>query len=438
MCFCLTVKSGKWIPRFFVFLTQILEKKMAIIDCVSWRPANSNIFAWHYPDSNLTTYTQLLVMESQEAVIFKEGQMIGKFGPGRHVLDTKNLPLLNTFYGIPFGGKNPFTAEIWFVNKLQPLDIGYQTSCFRYHDPDYKTMVPLFSRGRYGIKIKDSEKFLKKIVGTAEQFTDSDITNLFQGEIEIKLISLISSFMHSNTVGLKAISSYLEKISISIKKDLIPFWENYGFDLTAFYVISIDIDDSTDEGAEILRAMGQQSAQSIAGYTWQQEQSFRVAEKAMTSDSEFGIIGAMMMAGGGLFGGNSNSNLMRPVKSTAGAETKSHGQVGQETPVQMVFCSKCAKKYPSTSKFCPYCGDIYNPCPQCGSDNAKSVVRCVSCGHVLKEAASLVCSKCKTPLTEDIAFCPNCGTPASRKCPRCGTGVKSGLAFCPGCGKKLF
>ncbi len=83
---------------------------MAIIDCVSWRPANSNIFAWHYPNNNLTTFTQLLVMESQEAVLFKEGQMIGKFGPGRHVLDTKNLPLLNSLFGIPFGGKNPFTA----------------------------------------------------------------------------------------------------------------------------------------------------------------------------------------------------------------------------------------------------------------------------------------------------------------------------------------
>ena len=410
---------------------------MAIIDCVKWKPSNPNVFAWHYPNDNLTTYTQLIVMESQEAVLFKEGQMIGKFGPGRYVLDTKNLPLLSSLYGIPFGGKNPFTAEIWFVNKLQPLDIKFETSCFRYHDPDYKTMVPLFSCGRYGIKVRDSEKFLKKIVGTAEEFTAEDITNLFQGEIEIKLISLISSFMQANTIGLKAISSYLEKISVSVKNDLLPFWESYGFDLTAFYVMSIDIDDSTEEGSEILRAMGQQSAQSIAGYTWQQGQSFRVAEKALASDSEFGFLGAMMMAGGGIFGGNSNSNVMQPVNSTAGADVKSHGQMTQDTAISMVFCSKCAKKYSSDSKFCPHCGDAYNPCPHCGADNAESVSRCVSCGHVLKACADIVCSKCKKTIPENVAFCPECGTPTAKKCSRCGTNVKSGAAFCPGCGKKI-
>lgn len=411
---------------------------MAMIDCVKWTPEEPNIFAWHYPKSNLTTYTQLIVMESQEAVLFKEGQMIGKFGPGRHVLDTKNLPLLHTFFGIPFEGNNPFTAEIWFINKLQPRDIDYATSGFRYHDPDYKTMVPLFASGRYGIKIKDAEKFLKKIVGTAEAFTGDDITNLFQGEIEIKLISSISTFMQANTIGLKAISSYLEKISVAVKQDLVPYWENYGIELTVFYIISIDIDDTTEEGAEILRAMGQQSAQSIAGYTWQQGQSFRVAEKALSGNSEFGFLGAMMMAGGGLFGGNNNSGLLQPTASTAGADTKSHGQAGSTEPVQMIFCSKCAKKYPSTSKFCPYCGDIYNPCPQCGSDNAESAVRCVNCGHVLKETPAVICAKCKTPLSADVAFCPNCGTPTARKCPRCGTAVKSDLAFCPCCGKKLL
>ncbi len=408
---------------------------MAMIDSISWRPDGENIFAWHYPNNNLTTYTQLVVMESQEAVLFKEGQMIGKFGPGRHTLDTKNLPILHKLYGIPFGGNNPFTAEVWFINVLMPLNIPYKTASFRYHDPDYKTMVPLYIQGRYGLKISDVERFLKKLVGTSERFTGADITDHFQGEIGIKLISSVSTFMQANTIGIKAISSYLERISTTLKSELTAYWADYGIDLTAFYVVSIDIDDSKPEGQEILKAMSQQSAQSIAGYTWQQGKSFNVAEKALTSDSEFGILGALMMAGGGLFGGGATPAALTPTPPTAGAETKSHGQVSES--VGEVFCSKCAKKYPASSKFCPFCGDVYNPCPKCGTDNAVDVSQCVNCGTVFKEAGTEICAKCGKTLLPGAAFCQECGATTSVKCPRCQIQVKDSLTFCPNCGKKL-
>lgn len=46
---------------------------MAIIDCVEWQPQSNDIFAWRYPEQNLTTATQLIVRESQEAVLFSKG-----------------------------------------------------------------------------------------------------------------------------------------------------------------------------------------------------------------------------------------------------------------------------------------------------------------------------------------------------------------------------
>ncbi|MDR2841734.1 MAG: zinc-ribbon domain-containing protein, partial [Spirochaetaceae bacterium] len=78
-----------------------------------------------------------------------------------------------------------------------------------------------------------------------------------------------------------------------------------------------------------------------------------------------------------------------------------------------VFCAKCAKKYPVTSKFCPHCGNPFNPCPRCGSDNLSSSRRCVSCGTELSAPASaaggLGCSRCGAPVTPGVKFCPNCG-----------------------------
>lgn len=412
---------------------------MALIDVVECRPEDRDVLAWHFPNNNLSTYTQLIVAESQEALLFKDGQMIGKFGPGRHTLDTKNLPILSKLFGFPFGGKNPFKAEVWYVSKVQLRNQEFRSSSFRYHDPDYKTMVPLIAKGRYGIQVSDAEKFLKKMVGTKSQFTTAEIADQFQGEISTRVTSCVSMHMQADTIGIKAISGYLTRLSALLGEDLKQFWADYGFSLIAFNLGSVDIDESRQDGQDILNAMAQQSAQSIAGYTWQQKQTFDVAGKALSGNTEFGILGAMMMAGGGLFGGGgaTASAAMAPVPSTAGADTKSSGQVTSAQVVREVFCSKCAKKYPNTSKFCPYCGNPYHPCPTCGADNDERATRCVSCGTVLIKSAGAVCPKCGHPIVEGAAFCANCGASASKTCPRCHAPVKADATFCPCCGKKL-
>lgn len=37
---------------------------------------------------------------------------MGQFGPGKHQLNTENLPILSSLYGLPFGGKNPFRRNL--------------------------------------------------------------------------------------------------------------------------------------------------------------------------------------------------------------------------------------------------------------------------------------------------------------------------------------
>ena len=107
---------------------------MAFTDVVSWDDSSSGaagegpLFAWKFHGMDLSTFTQLVVRESQEAVLFTKGQLLGKFGPGKHTLNTENLPLLRNLFGLPFGGKNPFFAEVWFVNKVVPLNIDWDTT----------------------------------------------------------------------------------------------------------------------------------------------------------------------------------------------------------------------------------------------------------------------------------------------------------------------
>jgi membrane protease subunit (stomatin/prohibitin family) len=390
---------------------------MAFIDFVEWNDAKNDVFAWKFgqnKNNNLSTFTQLVVRESQEAVLFSKGQIIGKFGPGKHTLNTENLPLLRNLFGIPFGKKNPFTAEIWFVNKAAPLTIDWKTDTMRYKDPDYGQMVPLAAAGRYGLRVEDAERFLVQLVGTLTKFTAAELTGHFLGELVSKTKSVISSFMRTNGIGIMTVSEHLDDLQNFIGQPLKEFWEAYGMLLTGFFITSVDIDTSTEDGQKISAALSDRSAQNIAGYTWQQKQGFGVANNALSGGGDMGILGAAAMTGmlgGG--GGGMGQALMQPQQQFAGFS-------GQPSPAggrKEVFCAQCAKKFPATSSFCPFCGHRYTPCPRCGSDNLENSKRCVSCGGALasQEGAGFgdACSRCGQTVPPGVKFCPSCGNKIS-------------------------
>lgn len=424
---------------------------MAIIDVVRWAPQEQGmIYAWRFPETNLSTYTQLVVNEQQQAVLFSKGALVGTFGPGKHTLSTENLPVLRHLYGFPFGGKNPFTAEVWFVNMGLAFDIQWHISRMSMHDPDYNTQLPLTASGQYGLRIVSPEQFLVKIVGTRSIYTELDMTRQFEGEVNTKVKSMLLQFMIQNRVGYKQVSAFLSDMSDALLERLGAFWSPLGVELTKFYVSSIDIDDSTPDGAKIKEAIGTQSSMSITGHTWQQEAMFDTANNAIGQMGGFGsggMLGGLMAismmnnlgTGGGMGGSMMQPQYQQPTfggAPAAGAPATAAGPAPRE-----VYCSNCSKKFPNNMAYCPHCGSKYNPCPKCGADNSPEAKRCVSCGTPLAQAGQIpsLCPNCHSPLAPGAAFCGNCGHQLQSigdKCTRCGTPLPPNVKFCPTCGLK--
>ncbi len=67
---------------------------MAIVEVVKYN-GKPDVLAWKYPNEELGTWTQLIVNESQEAVLVKGGKVFDVFDSGRHTLETANIPILN-------------------------------------------------------------------------------------------------------------------------------------------------------------------------------------------------------------------------------------------------------------------------------------------------------------------------------------------------------
>jgi membrane protease subunit (stomatin/prohibitin family) len=79
---------------------------MALVQIVEFDSSidPSDIFAWRWVDpknpkrsDELGNWTQLIVQESQEAILFRDGQALDRFGPGRYTLSTDNIPFLGVF-----------------------------------------------------------------------------------------------------------------------------------------------------------------------------------------------------------------------------------------------------------------------------------------------------------------------------------------------------
>ena len=109
---------------------------MSIIDVIKYE-GNNDTFVWKHPEEDFNTLSQLIVHESQEAVLFLNGQALDLFGPGRHTLHTQNIPLLSKLINLPMSGESPFHCEVYFVNKAEKMAIKWGMGNVNYLDPTH-------------------------------------------------------------------------------------------------------------------------------------------------------------------------------------------------------------------------------------------------------------------------------------------------------------
>ncbi|MCA2981267.1 MAG: SPFH domain-containing protein, partial [Myxococcaceae bacterium] len=79
---------------------------------------------YKYPERNVRAFTQLTVQADELCLFVKDGQVVGKLGPGRHSLESNNLPFLSKLLEKVTGG-DLFIAEIYFVSTREFTQIKF-------------------------------------------------------------------------------------------------------------------------------------------------------------------------------------------------------------------------------------------------------------------------------------------------------------------------
>ena len=412
-------------------------RRKALVEVVKY-DGSPDVFAWRFPETELGTWTQLIVNESQEAILFKGGQAFDVFGPGRHTLSTANIPVLNRVINLPFGGRSPFTAEVWYINKQHALDIKWGTPTpIQLKDPKYSIMVPVRAFGQFGITIEDSKPFITKLVGTLPTFGSTDVTQFFRGIYLTKVRTVISQYIAKKEISVLEINAYLLDLSDDLKTSInARLREEYGIRVLNFFVNDISIPEDDPGVIQLKSALAKRAEMDIKGFDYTQERSF---DTMQTAAGNQGTAGGMMGAGMGMgmgfgMGGAMGQGMAEMTQNIQTSPTKTCSNCQDRMEESVRFCGSCGhdthipESAPTAEVACA-CGHTYSEdykfCPKCGA-NAPEPATCVSCEEAIEEAAK---------------FCQHCGASqvvaTHKTCPGCSATCDVNAKFCVTCGTGL-
>ena len=189
---------------------------MALIDHAVFEFQGRKIFAYEYPEKNLSSATQLNVRPGQEALLVLGGRIEQKFppnGPRPYTLDTANLPVVRKVFGIPFGGSNPLMASVWFINKADLVDMEIQTSTFLLKDPTKPQGFPAIAIVTVGVQVEEAEPFFLKLVNGKSPFSDEDLTNAIRSRVQRIVSEKIAQVVDQLGLTVAEVNSRLSMIS---------------------------------------------------------------------------------------------------------------------------------------------------------------------------------------------------------------------------------
>lgn len=376
---------------------------MAFIDVIKYEGGN-NILVWKHPREDFNTAAQLIVHESQEAIIFKDGEASEPYSKGKYTIESDNIPGIQRIVGLVTGGISPNHCEVYFINKAYSMNVYWGTATpWTIQDPSLQIPFSMRTHGQFAVKVIDSKQLLLKLVGTMTSFTQKTIADYFKGIFINRIKDHVSNVMINENIGYAQINSRLSQLSGQVAPQLATVMGKYGLSLEEFVIESISIVE--DEAyAKIREAQANRAARIIEGTTIQEEHSYDVAKVAAGNTGTGGQMGQMMtgIAAGVAVApaiGGVMRNVMQPMSTTSGGtpapqvDQFSMGVVHSQGPVTVegeITCPSCGAKQKPGSRFCNQCGvriasaaEEETTCPICGAKLPLNSKFCNSCGAKL-------------------------------------------------------
>jgi len=354
---------------------------MPVIEKVSWDRAGPDDIAYRFQKLNLKFGSQVIVMENQWAVFFRDGKAYDVFGPGRHTITSANIPFLTTaLQKIGLIG-DIFDCEVVFVSNSQ-FRGNFGGTAYSAPSGDIKYQAEIGFFGYLLYKVEEPKLFVTEFFGNRGASTSKDIESYIRGFINERIINEFGDYDTFTLV--KNVDVTTDKVALKISDEGAR--------------IGLKIIDCVFEGVNI-----PEEARRFASGVGAQAMTMQyMKETAAELKGAEGGGAAAAGVGAGI-------GLTMPFMM---AQQMQQAQAQQAQ--QVVLCPSCGAKNPATVKFCGSCGASLAPvakvvCPNCKAENPANLKFCGNCGKPLTVATEVACPKCSAKNPSGTKFCGNCG-----------------------------
>ncbi|MCC6216652.1 MAG: SPFH domain-containing protein [Polyangiaceae bacterium] len=173
---------------------------------------------YKHPDQNFPFWSQLTVDQDEVALFFKDGQYQGALGPGRHTLQTQNIPFLNNLVD-KFTGGNVFISEIYFVTTRPIYNQGFGGPIGSMRDPELEIRVNPRAFGTYSYRVADPVKFVVEFVGQSGAKDPEIAMNWVRDQVLMGLKSTLTKLLKGGDITMMDLGTAGPDVARAIVQD---------------------------------------------------------------------------------------------------------------------------------------------------------------------------------------------------------------------------